>query len=242
VARKIQEGLLPGTLPSARGLELAARIRFCLDVAGDYYDVVPLRDGRTLLAIGDVAGKGVGAALLMANLQASLRVVRNTGAALPDVMREINALVCENTPDDLFITLFVAVFDPATCGLDYVNAGHNPPVLVRADGSCERLGEGGLLLGVRPGACYGQASLRLKPGDLLLMFTDGVSEAMNGSGAEYGEERIERVACRAHRGAVPLGQVVDGLENDVVAFTGRDTFQDDFTLLLARVAPAPPAA
>lgn len=234
VARRIQEGLLPRTLPATPGLETAAKIRFCLDVAGDYYDVLPLTDGRTLIAIGDVAGKGVGAALLMSNLQASLRTVKDVGIALHEVVRRMNALIYDNTPTDLFITFFVAVADPKRKRLTYVNAGHNYPVLARADGRTERLGAGGLILGVLSDSIYREETVKFEEGDTLLLFTDGVSEAQRGEEEDFGEERIARLA-RIHRGE-PLGKLLEAVEREVEEFTGTRSFEDDFTLLAARVA------
>jgi serine phosphatase RsbU (regulator of sigma subunit) len=234
VARRIQEGLLPRALPEAPGLRLAARIRFCLDVAGDYYDVIPLRDGRTLLAIGDVAGKGIGAALLMSNLQASLRIVRDLGISLADAVRRINALIHENTPPDLFITLFVGIVDPREGSISYVNAGHNYPVLVHDDRRIERLDEGGIPLGIHPETDYVEGRASFGKGSTLLLFTDGVSEAMKPNDEEFGEDRIASlVTAHARRGPE---EVVARIEEEVEAFTGETSFGDDFTLLAA--APA----
>jgi len=231
VARQIQEGLLPRELPHTPGLELAARIRFCLNVAGDYYDVIPLKNGNTLIAIGDVAGKGVGAALLMSNLQASLRTVKDVGISLTEVVHRINSLIFENTPTDLFITLFVAVVDPRRREITYVNAGHNFPILARADGRVERLDIGGLLLGVLSDCDYEEETVPFGRGDTLLMFTDGVSEATTQDDEEFGEERIARLTS-SNAGA-SLKTLLEKIEREVEAFTGIDTFSDDFTLLAA---------
>ena len=241
VARRIQEGLLP-TILSVPGLEAAARIRFCLEVAGDFYDVVPLRDGRILLAIGDVAGKGVGAALLMSNAQASLRAMKNTGLPLGDTVAEINSLVFQITPDDVFITLFAAIYDPRTRLLVYVNAGHNPPLLHSPGAPARQLDEGGLLLGVEPAARYRQGQAILSPGDLVLMYTDGVTEARGAQGSsggagglddEYGLARLERILPELD--SAPLERALDSIERDVRDFTGREVLDDDFTLLAVRV-------
>jgi serine phosphatase RsbU (regulator of sigma subunit) len=236
-ARRIQEGLLP-TVLSFPGLEIAARIRFCLEVAGDFYDVVPMRDGRILLAVGDVAGKGVGAALLMANVQASLRAMKDTGLRLSETVAEINSLVFQNTPDYLFITLFVAMYDPQTRELVYVNAGHNPPIFYPLGGPAKSLDEGGLVLGVTPAVLYEQGVVHLQPGDLLLMYTDGVTEARGGVDDEFGEGRLVRMLPALS--AAPLESALDSIEGEVRLFTGRDEMDDDFTLLVVRV-PAEPA-
>jgi sigma-B regulation protein RsbU (phosphoserine phosphatase) len=232
VARRIQEGLLPATL-HVPGCEVAARIRFCLQVAGDFYDCISLRDGRVLLAIGDVAGKGVGAALLMANVQASLRAIKNTGISLTDVASEINAIVHQNTPSNLFITLFVAIYDPLRRNLTYVNAGHNPPILRRANGEVRHLSTGGLLLGVRAIAEYQHETVSLQPGDMVLMYTDGVVEARDARGDQFGTERLE--AMLPLFAPLPLREALDCLEEEVRRFTGRLDMEDDFTLLVLRV-------
>ncbi|MBM3319690.1 MAG: SpoIIE family protein phosphatase [Candidatus Eisenbacteria bacterium] len=231
VARRIQEGLLPRVFPETPGLRLAARIRFCLDVAGDYYDVLSLHDGRTLLAIGDVAGKGIGAALLMSNLQASLRTIKDLEISLADAVRRINGLIRENTPPDLFITFFVAIIDPRSGAVSYVNAGHNLPVLVRSDGRVERLGLGGIPLGILPDAPYEEGRTALKRGETLLLFTDGVSEAMRPTDEEFGEERIASLAA-AHASRGP-DEIVERIEREVETSTGLASFGDDFTLLAA---------
>jgi sigma-B regulation protein RsbU (phosphoserine phosphatase) len=232
VARRIQEGLLPATL-DVPGCEVAARIRFCLEVAGDFYDCVPLRDGRVLLAIGDVAGKGVGAALLMANVQASLRAIKNTGISLTDTAAEINAIVHQNTPPHLFITLFVGIYDPRSRHLTCVNAGHNPPLLRSANGQVQHLSVGGLLLGVREETEYQQEAVLLHPGDLVVMYTDGVTEARDALGDQFGVERLAGMLPLFAR--LSLDEALDRLEDEVRRFTGRPDMEDDFTLLVLRV-------
>ncbi|MBN1824796.1 MAG: SpoIIE family protein phosphatase [Candidatus Eisenbacteria bacterium] len=231
LARNIQEGLLPGRLPPTPGLHVAASIRFCLDVAGDYYDVIEMEDGRTLLAIGDVAGKGVGAALLMASLQASLRTASGVQTPLPDLIRKVNALVYRNTPPELFISLFTALFDPRTGNFSYVNAGHNYPLVVRKDGGVEGLVRSGLLLGVDPETEYEEGSTTLEPGDRVLMYTDGVNEAMDAGETEFGDLRVARIASES--GGLPLRDVLGRLETEVFRHTGRTELEDDFTLLAA---------
>jgi serine phosphatase RsbU (regulator of sigma subunit) len=234
VARRIQEGLLPRVLPKTPGLLIAARIRFCLNVAGDYYDILPLQDGRTLIAIGDVAGKGIGAALLMSNLQASLRTVKDVGIPLAEAVRRINALIHENTPPDLFITLFVAIIDPVKESISYVNAGHNFPVLVRSNGRADRLVAGGIPLGILPEAEFAEETVPFRRGESLLLFTDGVSEAMTAADEEFGEERLTCLAVMNAK--MSPEEIVAKIEKEVEAFTGETSFGDDFTLLAAAVA------
>jgi serine phosphatase RsbU (regulator of sigma subunit) len=238
VGRDIQKGLLPRTIPQVPGLEVRAMIRFCLDVAGDYYDVMTLRDGRILVAVADVAGKGVGPALLMANLQASLRTTREIGVSLAESASRMNSLIYDNTPSDMFITFFAACFDPAEGRLCYVNAGHNPPILMRRTGESLKLERGGLLFGVVRDTIYDEGLLLFEEGDTVLMYTDGVSEAMDISEEEYGEARIESI-LRENRDT-GLQTLLDRLERSVEAFHGSPDYSDDFTLMAVRRTGNPP--
>ncbi len=234
VARNIQQGLLPGKIPEVSGLDMAALIRFCLDVAGDYYDIIPLKDGRVVLSIGDVSGKGVGAALLMANLQASLRTAQAMGASLSESAERINKLVFENTPSDMFITFFMICIDPVKKHLRYVNAGHNPPFLIENDGHEKMLTRGGLLFGVVENAQYEEGKITLRNGDTILMYTDGVSEAMNSKEEEFGDKQIAHIAARNRE--LPLDELLALIEKEVNIFHGSSSYADDFTLLAARIA------
>jgi serine phosphatase RsbU (regulator of sigma subunit) len=232
IARAIQRGLLPVDIPPTPGLDVAANIQFCLEVAGDYYDVVPVERGRTLLAVGDVTGKGVGPALLMANLQASLRSVTGVGLSLPDLMGRVNRQVCSSTSSEYFITMFSCIFDPASGALEWVNAGHNPPLLHRAGGTVERLCEGGLLLGVSANEVYRSGRTSMEPGDLLLLYSDGVTEAMDSAEEEYGEDRLTAVLRQS--ASFPAEAVVGAVAVSVRSFHGADSFTDDFTVMAAR--------
>ncbi|MBN2586652.1 MAG: SpoIIE family protein phosphatase [Candidatus Fermentibacteraceae bacterium] len=232
VAREIQEGLLPGEIPQVPGLEVRALIRFCLDVAGDYFDVMTLGDGRILVAVADVAGKGVGSALLMANLQASLRTTREMGATLSESASRINTLIFDNTPSDMFITFFAACFDPNERRMSYVNAGHNPPILLRKTGESRKLTGGGLLFGVVRETGYEEVQISFEKGDAVLLYTDGVSEAMDPSGEEFGEERIESIL--RENPEMDLQVLLERIEQRVEVFHGSSGYSDDFTLLAVR--------
>lgn len=233
MARKVQEGFLPRSLPKTPGLELAACFQASLEVAGDYYDVLALPEGRTLLAVGDVSGKGAGAAMIMANLQASLRSMARVGVPLGEMVCGINDLIHANTRVEQFITFFAAIYDPLTHELRFVNAGHNPPRLIRAAGEANALDPVGPILGVFPGLKFAEQSVTLAPGDLLIAFTDGVSEAMNLADEDFGEERIVEVATP--RRQEPPAQVMASIEQAVTAFRGERDLLDDYTLLVARV-------
>lgn len=234
-ARKTQQGFLPRSLPPTPGLEVAAACHPCLEVAGDYYDVIPLPGHKTALAIADVSGKGAAAALLMASLQASLRTAMRMSAQLDAVVASVNDLICQNTSPEQYITFFVAVFDSATRTLSYVNAGHNAPMLLRTDARVELLGEGGPVLGCLPGMAYVQESVPLNGGDLLLAYTDGASEAMNSQDEEFGEKRI--LQCLEKGKTCTARELLERLETETVTHHGSAAFEDDFTLLLVRVCP-----
>ncbi|MBM3324167.1 MAG: hypothetical protein FJY66_00705 [Calditrichaeota bacterium] len=234
IARHVQEGFLPRVIPEVQGLEIAAHTVFCREIAGDYYDVIALEDGRAVLAVGDVSGKGAGAALIMANLQASLRALCGVGLSLPEVMKRINRLIHQNTEPEQFITFFVGVFEPHQRTLTYVNAGHNPPVVSRATGQIRSLEIGGLILGVFPDATYEQEILQLSSGDILLLYTDGISEAMNAAGEELGEHRLCQTIS-AHPREAP-SRIVECILDIVNRHTGGVPSSDDLTLLVAQVS------
>ena len=236
-ARQIQQRLLPRRLPEVPGVELAACALPSQEVGGDYYDVLREPDGSLRLAIADVAGKGMAAALLMANLQACLHVLVPLESTLEQSTAQINRVVCENTEADRFITFFQARYTPSTRQLAYVNAGHNPPILLRASGRVERLSRGGLLLGVLPDVRYEAERLSLAPSDLLVLFTDGVTEAMGPGDEPFGEDRL--LAClQAHRHASARA-IVEAVRQAVEQFTGRPAnSDDDFTLVVLKVLPS----
>ncbi len=232
MARRIQLGFLPQKIPATPGLAIATACRFCLEVAGDYHDVIPLADQQSALAIGDVAGKGVGAALLMANLQASLRSTIGTGLPLETVVQKINELIFHNTSAEQYITFFVGIFDPRAARLTYVNAGHNCPLIVHPGGDVDTLDIGGLILGCRSAFSYETGQIAFQPGDLLVMYTDGVSEATNAREELFGDERIlSHIVQQRHQ---PLTTMLQSLEDEVIRYHGGELFDDDFTLLLAK--------
>ncbi|MBN1434692.1 SpoIIE family protein phosphatase [Candidatus Fermentibacterales bacterium] len=237
-ARRIQESLLPTTLPDTGRVELAASSRSCLEVAGDYYDVLSLEDGRIAIAIGDVAGKGAGAALLMANLQASLRTAMSVGGRLDSIISTMNRQLHESTPSEMFASFFVGILDPDECVMEYVNAGHNPPVLISPGGDRTELDTGGLLLGVSRQSEYSVGQVELDSGSLLLMFTDGITEAFDENGDEFGLERLLRTV-EGHR-EHPLEELVRSIESQVDEFRRGAPVMDDQTLVLARTSAASP--
>src|ERR1700690_1956836 len=196
IAREIQTWLLPGAPPQIPGVSIAYTTRPANTVAGDYYDVFP-RPGRTneenrvVLAVADVAGKSIPAAMLMATFQASLKTLSTAQVALPELASNMNRYACQNSQGGLrFTTAFLAEYDPVGPPLQNINAGHNNPVLRRANGQIERLDVGGLPYGIMPEAKYESATVTLAPGDWLIIFTDGLVEAENARQEEYGETRL----------------------------------------------------
>ncbi len=189
-AALIQARLLPGASPVVEGLDIAGKTAACRTVGGDYYDFLKFPDGRIGLLVGDVAGKGMPASLMMSSLQACVHVVFDDGDELAQKITRLNKATCRNCPDNRFITFFMTVADPATGELVYTNAGHNPPLLVRAAGGFEELKGGGMILGILPLAKYQESRAEFQPGDVLVMFSDGVTEAADPRGEEFGEQRL----------------------------------------------------
>jgi len=236
LARSIQERLLPQALPAVAGAAVAALALPSRHVAGDYYDALALDADRALLAVADVSGKGLPASLLAANLQACLHVLAGSIGAgvvsLAQATARVNRVIHRNTGMTTFITFCWGVYDRRDGTLRYVNAGHNPPLVLRASGSCELLEAGGLLLGVLPDAPYEEGTVTLDPGDLLAFYTDGVTEAWSATDPddEFGEERLQATLA-AHR-AAGAQAALSAVRAAVRAHTGGGPLDDDLTLLL----------
>ena len=240
IARDIQKWLLPATPPEVPGLSIAFATRAANTVAGDYYDVFPRSASsdarkRFVLAIADVAGKSIPAALLMATFQASLRTLSGTGCSLPDLVAGMNKYACSNSQSGLrFTTAFFAEFDPERRVLTYINAGHNAPVLRRQSGMVEHLTVGGLPLGIRAEASYESAEVILQTGDWLLIFTDGLVEAHNERNQEYGEARLIQV-LQASSNSTPE-DLLRRVMMDVDAFVAEAPQHDDITCMFVKVS------
>ena len=232
LAREIQERLLPRSLPCFPGLQMAAIALPSREVAGDYYDVLKLSSEQLLVAIADVTGKGVPAALLMANLQASLRALVTCQHDLRAATAKINEIMCENTDSSHFITFCWGIFERKDSLFRYVNAGHNPPYFIKADGRVKQLQKGGLLLGVLPGVSYEEGHEPFHVQDVLVLYTDGVTEAMNEAGEEYGEERFLKVLLQ-HRQET-AEDILHAVIKDVRRFTGEAPLSDDLTLVVLK--------
>lgn len=237
IAREVQERLFPQNLPAVDGLDYCGACRPALGVGGDYYDFLLLPRGVLGIAIGDVSGKGIAAALLMASLQASLRgqAIRGT-SDLADMISNVNRLVYDASASNRYATFFYAQYEHVTRQLTYVNAGHNPPMILRKhDGAWEiiRLEEGGAVVGLLPNFPYTQATVELAKGDMLLAFTDGISEAMNPEEEEWGEENLIETA-KAYDGlaaADMISRIVEAADR----FANGAKQHDDMTLMIVRL-------
>jgi phosphoserine phosphatase RsbU/P len=231
-AHAIQQGLLPKMIPQQPGYEIAVAWQPAQSVGGDYYDVLAFDDGALGLCIADVAGKGLPAALLMSNLQAAVRGLAAPSLAPGALCQRLNSLVCHNTGNDRFITFFYAELDGPSRSLRYTNAGHNPPIVLHRDGSHDRLHEGGGVLGIFPQQAFSTGSTRLAAGDRVVLFTDGVTEAYDADGEEFGEARLLEL-LREHQ-SIPPSTLQEKILGAAGAFS-RGHWHDDATLLVLAV-------
>jgi sigma-B regulation protein RsbU (phosphoserine phosphatase) len=234
VAREIQQAMLPDGTWSGPGVEAFGLTKPANTVGGDFYDILPQPDGTVLVALGDVAGKASPAALLMALLLAILRTLVDENMPLPALVQRLNIQVARHAPASRFITLFLASFDPTTGRLLFVNAGQTPPLLRRQNGTIERLNTGGVALGMFEGSTYEEGLIRLDPGDAVLMYSDGITEAESPDGQPFDEAGLERTLA-LHAGAyqtsaaATLGRAVF----DAVERHRRDQrLADDLTVLV----------
>ncbi|MGA2457831.1 MAG: PP2C family protein-serine/threonine phosphatase [Terriglobales bacterium] len=238
IAREIQTWLLPGAPPQIPGISVAYATQPANTVAGDYYDVFPRPDqtneeNRVVFVVADVAGKSIPAAMLMATFQASLKTLSTAQVALPELVANMNKYACSNSQGGLrFTTAVLAEYDAARRVFHYINAGHNNPILRRANGSIERLDVGGLPLGIQPEAKYESASVTLAPGDWLIIFTDGLVEAVNAGDEEFDEPRLLS-ALEAGVSDTPQ-KLLDRLMANLDLFVGATPQHDDITCLLVK--------
>jgi len=229
-ARLIQRGLLPTAMPHIAGLTLSSSWRPANGVGGDCFDVLTFGEHAVGLSIADVAGKGVPAALLMSNLQAAVRAFAQDGTPPASVCASVNRLLCRNMASGRFVTFCYSRIDVAARRLTYSNAGHNPPLLIRADGSMDRLSPGGTVLGVFPENAYEQGELVLAPHDRLVFYTDGISESRNAAGEEFTDDGVAELAGR-HR-ALDADAMLAAMLADIERFNAGK-YEDDATLIVA---------
>jgi sigma-B regulation protein RsbU (phosphoserine phosphatase) len=238
IAKDIQAWLLPGAPLQIPGYQIAYATRPANTVAGDYYDVI-LRPGRTpeadriLFVVADVAGKSIPAAMLMATFQASLRTLSTSGIALTELVAGVNSYACSNSQGGVrFTTAFFAELDPATGDVVYINAGHNVPILRKTSGAVERLEEGGIPVGIFAESPYQVGRTRLQGGDWLVIFTDGVVEAVNQKNEEYGEPELIRLVDGGSGAAPP--ELLRRLLGELDQYVGNTPQHDDMTCLLLK--------
>jgi serine phosphatase RsbU (regulator of sigma subunit) len=232
IARQVQARLFPQRLPELQSLEYAGACVQTHQVGGDYYDFLDLGQARVSMVLGDIAGKGIAAALLMANLQANLRSLCATAAEQPEhLLQSVNRLFYENTDDNAYATLFYSEFDDRTCRLRYANCGHLPGLIVQSDGTVKRLSSTATVLGLFPEWQCHTSEFQLCPGDLFTIFTDGITEAVNHRDEEFGEDRLLDV-MRRDRDLSPRN-IVRAVLDEVRQFSGNQQ-RDDVTLIVAR--------
>jgi serine phosphatase RsbU (regulator of sigma subunit) len=231
-AAVIQRGILPENPPEVPGLDLAGFNAPCRTVGGDYYGFLSYPAGRVGLALGDVSGKGMPAALMVMAFEARLRVLAEDEETAATVVTRLNKTTCANCPSNRFITFFFGILDPATGELSYANAGHNPPFVVRSSGEVELLSGGGPVLGILPIALYTEQKAVLAPDDMLVIYSDGVTEATNMAEEEYGEERLAEVLC-CRRGE-PASAIVSAVTESLRQFASGAPQADDITLVVAK--------
>ena len=232
IAKQVQARLFPQTLPPLKTLEYAGLCRQARQVGGDYYDFLDLGGERLGFVIGDISGKGIAAALLMANLQANLRSQCAIAVDQPErLLRSVNQLFCENTTDGAFATLFFAEYNDATRGLRYANCGHLAALLLHCNDSFERLESTATVLGVFKKWDCAISEIQISPGDIFALYTDGITESFNDADEEFGEERLAAALCR-HR-ALPSNDLLAAVVDEVHRFSPREQ-HDDITLIVAK--------
>jgi sigma-B regulation protein RsbU (phosphoserine phosphatase) len=238
IAKGIQQSFLPESIPLIPGYEVAAFSLPALEVGGDFYDFIPLPDGRWGLTIADVSGKGIPAALFMALSRTLVRASTQRNAAPGAAIREANQLISQDARTSMFVTLFYAILDPSKKTLTYVNAGHNPPILFHPGSSAiALLRAAGIALGVLSDNEFESVECPLAPGDTIVLYTDGVTEAFNASGEEFGEARLVEVVQRHYQ--LPPDDLIREIHREISAFAGSQPQADDITLLVLRASGSP---
>ncbi|HSK70108.1 MAG TPA: SpoIIE family protein phosphatase [Pyrinomonadaceae bacterium] len=232
LATEIQQRFQPSSPPIIAGYEFQGVSFSCYEIGGDYYDFISLHNDKMLIALGDVSGKGTAAALLMSSLHAAIHGQVAAKSTLPEMINAVNQYLADNTPTNRFVTLFSAELDPENGKIQFINAGHNPPLMVHADGTVEQLASGGFPLGIIPMAEYDLGETELKSGEVLIVYSDGVSEAANLQGEEFGVERLaEVVRQNLQRSA---SGIRDKIESAVSTFTQSAPAGDDITLVIVK--------
>ena len=232
LASEIQQRFQPTAPPIVPGYELQGISFPCYEIGGDYYDFIEREDGRLVIALGDVSGKGTAAALLMSSLHAAVHAQSASHDSLVATISAVNKYLAENIPANRFVTLFYAELDPASGALSFLNAGHNPPLIVHAAGTVEQLASGGLPLGIKPDAEYREGRTQLQQGDVLCIYSDGVTEATSPTGEEFGPTRLYEVVSR-NIDASAAG-IRDRIESALTKFAQGTSAADDITLVIVK--------
>jgi serine phosphatase RsbU (regulator of sigma subunit) len=232
LAREIQQRFQPTCPPAVAGFELQGISFPCYEIGGDYYDFIQRPDGRLIIALGDVSGKGTSAALLMSSLHAAIHAQITAHQTLCEMISAVNRYLADTIPPNRFITLFCAELDPETGTLNFINAGHNPPLIAHAAGTMEQLGAGGMPLGIMPSAPYREGKTQLQPGDALVIYSDGVTETQNQAGEEFGPLRLYDVVAR-NLDSTASG-IRDKIEAALTKFAQGTASVDDITLVIVK--------
>jgi sigma-B regulation protein RsbU (phosphoserine phosphatase) len=233
VAKKIQETLFPKQIPDFRSVEIAALNLPCREIGGDYYDLLKINDDKLGLAIADVSGKGIPASLLMANLQACLRTLTKANLSSKDIVSRINNLIYENTDEAQYITFFYGELDAKEHKLTYCNAGHNPPILLRNDEPEILLNKGGTVLGWIQNLEYREEEISIHSGDEIILYTDGVTEAINHKDEAFEEWRLKKVL--KENAKKPPKIIVDQIINEIKIHIAGSSQTDDLTLVIIKI-------
>jgi serine phosphatase RsbU (regulator of sigma subunit) len=232
LAAEVQQSILPRSVPTVPGFDCAARMYPAKTVAGDYYGFIELPAGEIALVIADVSGKGVAAGLLMPSIEVALRMDAARFASTSDLLHTFNNVVCQITSGHRFISLFYGKLYPQSQSLEYTNAGHNPPLVIRAGTDPSPLDKGGPVLGVLPNSHYESEKITLRQGDILVLYTDGAVEAENPAGEQYSEERLSRtVSLHLHQNA---SELIETIYASVIDFRKTTSLDDDLTLVLLK--------
>ncbi len=232
VASEIQQRFLPSKAPQVTGYELQGISFPCYEIGGDYYDFIEREDGRMIVALGDVSGKGTAAALLMSSLHAAVHAQADANDSIVKTISAVNRYLVESIPPNRFVTLFYAELDPKNGSLAFLNAGHNPPLIVHAGGTMEQLASGGLPLGILADADFREGRTKLYPGDVLVIYSDGVSEAVNPNGEEFGATRLYEVVARNLD--TSASGIRDRIESALTKFCQGTPAADDITLVIVK--------
>lgn len=232
MARNIQKQLMPQSIPKIERLEICGDSRPCNEVAGDYFDVINIENNYTVLVVADVSGKGAGAAMIMANLQASIRLGVHLSDELSDFVTRVNDLIYANTSPFEFITFFMGIWDPAKRVLYYVNAGHNPPILVDKDNNITKLDATGMIMGIMPDQPYEEKYVRINEGSTIVIYTDGLEEAFNPEGEQFGQQRIIDTIIKNKDASCK--SIIKTLNDEVLVFSEGVPIHDDVTMIVAK--------